>query len=309
MASKYKWRATPEAVRNIVIALAVVIVVVVLIVSGIKKGVNNAKARRAYKQAAKELEVKREEYAAQGVSFPSGYTVSALTTPLPTSIRDYVVVYQNQAKLPTGAKKQAQHNAGMTHYLYQLVTGDREQIKNIKFTDAELAAKFPTFYQWDERWGFTEYGDSQLGLNGSGPTVASMLIVGLTKDQTATPRALARYAESEGLYYEDYGTAWSLITYSADEYGLDSFEIWLDEDAIKNALDAGYGVALVMSEGHFCQDSCFILLTGYNDQGFTVVDPNSIENTNTVWSYADIKGEIMAIYAVGGGSEETSDEE
>ena len=47
----------------------------------------------------------------------------------------------------------------------------------------------PLLLQWDPRWGYAQYGDGPMALNGCGPTALSMVICGLTGDGTATPSA------------------------------------------------------------------------------------------------------------------------
>ena len=50
---------------------------------------------------------------------------------------------------------------------------------------------FPLLMQWDSRWGYQTYGDGLMALNGCGPTALSMVICGLTGDDTVTPWTVA----------------------------------------------------------------------------------------------------------------------
>lgn len=59
--------------------------------------------------------------------------------------------------------------------------------------------------------GYANYGDGLMALNGCGPTALSMVICGLTGDNTITPYTVAQYADSQGLYVDGVGTSWDLM--------------------------------------------------------------------------------------------------
>ena len=69
----------------------------------------------------------------------------------------------------------------------------------------------PLFIQWDKRWGYDAYGNDVIGLSGCGPTCLSMIVIGLTKNQEATPDKLADYATEHGYYEQNSGTKWSFM--------------------------------------------------------------------------------------------------
>lgn len=58
----------------------------------------------------------------------------------------------------------------------------------------------PLFMQWDKRWGYESYGDSNIGLSGCGPTCLSMVYLYFTGDVAGNPREIARYCEENGFY-------------------------------------------------------------------------------------------------------------
>ena len=47
--------------------------------------------------------------------------------------------------------------------------------------------KIPLFIQWDERWGYEQYGDDFLAVTGCGPTCLSMVYCGLTGNTQWNP--------------------------------------------------------------------------------------------------------------------------
>ena len=62
-----------------------------------------------------------------------------------------------------------------------------EKKDNLPATIVEEAksGEIPLLLQWDERWGYQNYGDGMLAVNGCGPTALSMVIVGLTGNKQA----------------------------------------------------------------------------------------------------------------------------
>lgn len=296
--AKYKWRATPQALRNIAILIALLLIIIFMIASGINKAIKNSIARRQYKTLSKEIQVTVNDYAAEGLTYPSGGMNTAVTTSLPSSVTEYLWLYANKADLPAGTVELGQKNIRFAHFLYQYGNGATSPSKP-NIPESEYTDQVPTFYQWDERWGFVPYGDSVIGVCGSGPVMMSMAIMYITGNAAATPAAVAAYAEDDGLYYENYGSAWGLVPYAADEFGLYYEEVILDGEALKDELDEGRLVAIVVGKGDFTKDqSGFLLLTGYTNEGFIIRDPFSEANTNKVWKFDDLSKDIVAIWAL-----------
>ena len=80
--------------------------------------------------------------------------------------------------------------------------------------------------------GYATYGDGLMALNGCGPTALSMVICGLTGDNTITPYTVAQYADSQGYYVDGVGTSWDLMRTGAEHFGLTAKELPLDEGVI-----------------------------------------------------------------------------
>lgn len=97
----------------------------------------------------------------------------------------------------------------------------------------------PLLLQWDERWGYTKYGDNIMGLSGCGPTCLSMVCIYLLNDPQYTSRYIADFAEQYGYCVPGNGSAWTLISEGGKELGLDVIEIPLDEDRIIRNLEVG----------------------------------------------------------------------
>ena len=104
------------------------------------------------------------------------------------------------------------------------------------------SGEIPLLLQWDERWGYQNYGDSMLAVSGCGPTALSMVIVGLTENKQATPYQVAQYAEQNGYYVEGVGSSWSMMTDIGSHFGIQGREISLDKDNIQTELESGHPI-------------------------------------------------------------------
>ena len=155
----------------------------------------------------------------------------------------------------------------------------------------------PLFFQWDERWGTTIYGSDVMEVTGCGPTCLSMVLVHLLQDATYTPRYVADFAEDNKYYATGSGSKWALISEGGETLGLDVTELPLDENRMKKNLKMGNPVICIMGPGDFTTAGHFIVLTGIKDDKFVVNDPNSRENSERLWSYDEIQGQIKNLWA------------
>ena len=155
----------------------------------------------------------------------------------------------------------------------------------------------PLFMQWDERWGYTIYGSNVMGLTGCGPTCLSMVLVHLLQDATYTPRYVADFAEEHNYYAQGSGSTWTLISEGGEALGLNVTELPLDENRMKTELKRGNPVICIMGPGHFTTAGHFIVLRGVEDGKFVVNDPNSKTNSERLWSYEEISGQIKNLWA------------
>ncbi len=157
----------------------------------------------------------------------------------------------------------------------------------------------PLLMQWDKRWGYDAYGDSIIGLSGCGPTCLSMAYLYLTEDTTENPRTMAEFASENGFYTEG-GTSWSLWTEGAALLGLSGKELPLDENRMKRALDNDGLIVCSMRPGDFTTTGHFILIRGYDENGFIVNDPNRRSHSQRQWSYKELSGQIKNLWVLAG---------
>lgn len=155
----------------------------------------------------------------------------------------------------------------------------------------------PHLFQWDERWGHSFYGSDIMTITGCGPTCLSMVLIHLLQDASYTPRYVADFAEENHYYAKGSGSKWTLISEGGKILGLDVTELPLDENRIKKNLELGNPVICIMGPGHFTTAGHFIVLVGLEEGKFKVNDPNSKENSERLWSYEEISGEIKNLWA------------
>ncbi len=154
----------------------------------------------------------------------------------------------------------------------------------------------PLLLQWDTRWGYAKYGDSSIAISGCGPTALSMVIVGLTGDNSMTPYVIAKFSESNGYYLTNSGTSWNLMTEGTQKLGIKSKEISLSKSEIYNALKKGHPIICSMRPGDFTTTGHFIVLTSIEDGKIRVNDPNSKKRSETLWTYEKLEYQIKNLW-------------
>ena len=156
--------------------------------------------------------------------------------------------------------------------------------------------KIPLLLQWDERWGYANYGENIIAINGCGPTALSMVLAGLKGDSSITPYKVAKYAENNGYYVSGSGSSWSLMSDAPSAFGVKSEELPLYKDTIMSILKKGQPIICIMGEGDFTTTGHFIVLTGVEDGKIKVNDPNSKARSNLLWDYDRIAPQIRNLW-------------
>lgn len=154
----------------------------------------------------------------------------------------------------------------------------------------------PKLQQWDSKWGYYEYGNNILAINGCGPTAVSMVASGLTGKKSITPIKVAKYSDSHG-YHEAAGTNWNLMTEGVKKFGLNGWKIDNSKEEFEKALKNGNPIICSVGPGYFTREGHFIVVAGIKDDKLIIHDPNSIKNSEVLWKYDDIKGQIKSAWA------------
>ena len=230
-----------------------------------------------------------------GVWAEDASETEALLLKLAENSPDIAIIYENKEAYPQALLTALANNPEMVEFVKGYLT--TEHIATGGFSEEELTAEFPLLLQWDKRWGYVDYGSNNIGVAGCGPTCLSMVILALTGNENATPDELAEYSEENGHYVKGAGTAWSLMTEGAEAYGLRAEEISLDEKSMQDCLDNGNPIICVVRKGDFTTSGHFIVIYGYDENGFLVNDPNSISRSERQWEFETLKGQIKNLWA------------
>lgn len=168
--------------------------------------------------------------------------------------------------------------------------------------------KIPLLLQFDDRWGYLPYGSGHIGYTGCGPVCLSMVAIYLTGDTKYTPTWMCNFATEEGYCSPGNGTTWTLFSEGSKKLGLEPKELPLVKGLITNELDKGNPVVIVVGPGDFTNTGHFLVLTGYDQTGFTINDPFSAENSSRTWSYAQLEPQILNLWSLKKAEEQPQDQ-
>lgn len=207
-------------------------------------------------------------------------------------------VYTNEEKYPLELLLSGAGNPEMTDFLYGYLTSDGST--NGHFTDDEQPEDYPLLLQWDPRWGYMPYGtNGTVGSSGCGPTCLSMAVFYLTGDRTCTPDVITQYSLDEGHYVEGVGTAWALLDNYPTEFGLTVSHPSLSDENLKAHLDRGNILICSVRPGDFTSEGHFIVIYGYDENGYKINDPKCVYRSRLSWTYEQIQDDIKRVWSVG----------
>ena len=182
----------------------------------------------------------------------------------------------NSTQYPKQLKDLALKNEEALEFVYDYPA---EHVKEhtIDLTEEASMDSVPLFVQWDKRWGYEKYSGNFFAASGCGPTTLSMVVVYLTHNREASPIAV-----SEGCMH----------------YGVKAKSVALDESRMKAELDEGHPIVVNVGPGDFTDTGHFMVITGYDDEGFSINDPNSIEKSGKRWLFKNISSQIRAVWSM-----------
>ena len=203
----------------------------------------------------------------------------------------------NSTQYPKQLKELALKNEEALEFVYDYPA---EHVKEhtIDLTEEASMDSVPLFVQWDKRWGYKKYSGNFFAASGCGPTTLSMVVVYLTHNREASPIAVAKYSKEAGYSVDGSGSSWTLISEGCRHYGVKAKTVALDESRMKAELDAGHPIVINVGPGDFTDTGHFMVITGYDDEGFSINDPNSIEKSGKRWLFKNISSQIRAVWSM-----------
>ncbi len=192
-----------------------------------------------------------------------------------------------------------ERNPETEQFVLEYPTASKEAA-SVDLTELENCETVPLLMQWDQRWGYIKYGSDVAGLTACGPVCLSMAAIYLTGDSTRfSPDAMIRFASENRYSVAGSGSSWTLISEGGEKLGFSVTELPLDENRMRKALEADMPVIIVVGPGDFTASGHFLVLTGWEDGKFRLNDPNSKANSEKLWSYEELKGQIRNIWSIG----------
>lgn len=203
----------------------------------------------------------------------------------------------NSTQYPKQLKDLALKNEEALEFVYDYPA---EHVKEhtIDLTKEASMDSVPLFVQWDKRWGYEKYSGNFFAASGCGPTTLSMVVVYLTHNREASPIAVAKYSKEAGYSVDGSGSSWTLISEGCRHYGVKAKAVALDESRMKAELDEGHPIVVNVGPGDFTDTGHFMVITGYDDEGFSINDPNSIEKSGKRWLFRNISSQIRAVWSM-----------
>lgn len=203
----------------------------------------------------------------------------------------------NSTQYPKQLKNLALKNEEALEFVYDYPA---EHVKEhtIDLTEEASMDSVPLFVQWDKRWGYEKYSGNFFAASGCGPTTLSMVVVYLTHNRDASPLAVAKYSKEAGYSVDGSGSSWTLISEGCRHYGVKAKTVALDESRMKAELDEGHPIVVNVGPGDFTDTGHFMVITGYDDEGFSINDPNSIEKSGKRWLFKNISSQIRAVWSM-----------
>lgn len=150
-------------------------------------------------------------------------------------------------------------------------------------------------------WKDKLYGSDPIGTHGCGPTVMAMVISSLT-DYRVDPTIVANWSVQNGYYSRGGGSYHALIPAAARAYGL-AVTSATDRtvSGLTKQLKAGKILVILVRQGHFTTSGHFMIVRGISPDGkFMLADPQSFENSTTLWDPSLIVRELAGRDGDGG---------
>lgn len=204
-------------------------------------------------------------------------------------------IWQNSEAYPEKLLEALANNPEMADFVEGWPTAQRRAAGGL--TESEKKEAYPLFLQWDPRWGYAPYGDNScIAISGCGPTCLSMALYYLTGDESLTPDRIGNFSMENGYYLSGTGTLWALMEDVAPLYGVKVTQPDASEQEIKAALDQGAVLICSMKPGDFTVGGHFIVIYGYDRDGFLVNDPNCVARSRLRWTYDQISGQMKHLW-------------
>lgn len=173
----------------------------------------------------------------------------------------------------------------------------KDKNKEVSLKAYKKTGEVPLFIQFDKQWGYRQYGDDFVGVNGDGPMCLAMVGYYLTRDEKFSPEKIVAFSDANGYYLSGKGTTSKLMTEGAEALGLTSEMLTVSTENIVASLQQGKPVICFMNAGSFATKAHFIVIRAYGEGYLLINDPESIVNSQKQWEFNEITSQVKAAWA------------
>lgn len=154
--------------------------------------------------------------------------------------------------------------------------------ENINMSQYKGCTQPPLLMQWDERWGYSSYNGSIMGLSGSAPTCLSMTAIYELQNVSVSPIYTANIA----IQNDWENKPEKLLSEGARSIGLEVTQIPINESRLKQAVEGGSTV-ICITDGKVINS--VIVIYGMDENGkYKINDPMSRSNSERTYTYSEM---------------------
>lgn len=232
-------------------------------------------------------------------------TALATLQTLATTDTDIKSIVDNEAVYPDVVIRNLAANTELKQFTLDYVA-KINTVYDGNFTVDANQTEVPLFLQYDEEWGYADYGNDLVAYSGSAPTCLSMAYTYLKQDGSMNPIKVADYSTEHGYVDEQGATNWTLMTDGAAGLGLSAETLNVNEDDMKAALEADKVIICAMAPGDFTRSSSYIVIKDYKDGLFYINDPTSQARSDVGWDFKRLSDQITNMWAFSVGTGDTT---
>lgn len=299
--------------QEAIIRCSILVVIVILILVGIVKlisGIAHSASSKKEKEEKATTEVVTEEEISAYVD------EEILAKELPATREDAITIISEFANTDTEFKDILENQAVFSDDLLRYVAVNPEMKRFVidyiakisivfegNYTLAAPVDEVPLYLQFDEQWGYADYGDSIIAIRGAGPTCMAMAYTYLKQDGSQNPIKIGDMAMNYGYLTEEGATADVFFTDGAANLGIKSTETEVKKKAIVEALKNGKVVICAVTTGDFTKTSSYIVIRDYRDSLFLINDPMSEARSEVGWDFPRLSSQIAKMWILEDGGD------
>ncbi len=306
-----KKRRREAFIRCSILAAAVILVFVGIIkmISGISHRMKDKKEDKNTQEMTSTKETTQEDVIAD-------IDEDILAKELPATRDDALAIIQGYSETDTEYKDIFDNAAVFSDDLLRYVAVNPEMKRFVIDYIAKISIVFegnftlttpvedvPLYLQFDEQWGYADYGESVIAIKGAGPTCLSMVYTYIKQEGSQNPIKIGDMAMNYGYLTEEGNTANVLFTDGAANLGLKSTETEVKKKAMINALNDGKLIICAVNQGDFTPTSSYIVIKGYKQGLFLINDPLSEARSQVGWDFPRLSSQIAKMWVIEDGGE------